>query len=218
MTVRSGTGFVDCSHSGSYQGGLMNPAASKFSLPLLALLLCSLPLYAQNSGFIQGMVVDPAGAVIPGASVEATDQAKGNIALVTKSGADGLFLLQPLQPGTYTITVRAQGMKEIQKKNIHLDPYQKLDLGQVSTEIGGTNEVISVEAQTPLVETATADHSAVIDSKLVTETSLNGRDFQSLVRTLPGVVSNDTNGFRLAFNNTNAFHVNGLRGSDNNFF
>ena len=63
-----------------------------------------------------------------------------------------------------------------------------------------------------------ADHSAVIDSKLVTETSLNGRDFQSLVRTLPGVVSNDPNDFRLAFNNTNAFHVNGLRGSDNNFF
>ena len=38
------------------------------------------------------------------------------------------------------------------------------------------------------------------------------------MKTLPGVISNDSSDFRLAFNNTNAFHVNGLRGSDNNFF
>jgi hypothetical protein len=52
----------------------------------------------------------------------------------------------------------------------------------------------------------------------VTEIPLNGRDFQSLMRTLPGVVSNDTSDFRLAFNNTNAFNVNGQRGSSNNVF
>jgi hypothetical protein len=196
----------------------MKVIASKFSLAVLAVLFLGLPLVAQNSGSIQGLVVDAAGAVIPGASVQARDEAKGTVVAETKSGTDGLFLLQPLQPGTYTVSVRAQGMKELQRKGIFLDPYQKLDLGVVTTEVGGVNEVISVEAQTPLVETATADHSSVIDSKEVSETLLNGRDFQSLVKTLPGVVTNDASDFRLAFNNTDAMNINGLRGSANNVF
>jgi hypothetical protein len=58
----------------------------------------------------------------------------------------------------------------------------------------------------------------VVSGRQVVEQSLNGRDFQSLIRTLPGVVSNDTSDFRLAFNNTDAFNVNGLRGSMNNVF
>lgn len=176
------------------------------------------PLVAQNSGSIQGTVVDSAGAVIPGATVQALDQGKGTVARETKSGADGTFQLQPLEPGEYAVIVKAAGMKELRRNNVHLDPYQKLDIGQVATVVGSASEQVTVEATTPLVETASADHSDVIDSKFVTETSLNGRDFQSLIKTLPGIVSNDSSDFRLAFNNTNAFHVNGLRGSDNNFF
>jgi hypothetical protein len=196
----------------------MEAYASKFSLTLLAVLFFSLPLWAQNSGSIQGLVLDPAGAVIPGAVVQAKDEAKGTVAAESKSGTDGLFLLAPLQPGTYTVSVRAQGMKELQRKGIFLDPYQKLDLGAVTTAVGGVNEVISVESQTPLVETATADHSSVIDAKQVTETLLNGRDFQSLMKTLPGVVSNNGTDFQLQFNNTDQMHINGLRGSANNVF
>src|SRR5260370_16819790 len=38
------------------------------------------------------------------------------------------------------------------------------------------------------------------------------------MRRVAGVVSNGTSDFRLAFNNTDSFHVNGLRGSANNVF
>ena len=68
------------------------------------------------------------------------------------------------------------------------------------------------------METRTADKNFVITSTQVTETSLNGRDWQSLLRTLPGVVSNDASDFRLAFNNTDSFNVNGMRGSMNNVY
>ena len=197
----------------------MTPSASKLSLLCLLLIsiLC-IPALAQNSGTIQGTVVDSAGAVIAGATVQAVDQSKGNVVRETTTGSDGLFVLQPLSTGVYKVIVRARGMKELNKNEVHLDPYQKLDLGQLATAIGGTAEVITVEATAQLVETATADHSSVIDSRQVTETSLNGRDFQSLVKTLPGVVSNDISDFRLAFNNTDAMNINGLRGSANNVF
>jgi hypothetical protein len=47
---------------------------------------------------------------------------------------------------------------------------------------------------------------------------LNGRDFESLLTTLPGIVTNNNSQFRLVFNQTEDFYVNGMRGTANNFF
>src|SRR5713226_7721819 len=197
----------------------MKRFASKFNLFFLAVVfLFARPVLAQNSGSIQGTVVDPQGGVIPGATVTAFDEAKGVVVRDTTTGPDGSFLLQPLQPGTYTIRVNAKGMKDLESKGVVLDSRQVLGLGELRLSMGATTERVTVESTVPLVETATADHSAVIDSRQVLEISMNGRDFQSLVRTLPGVVSNDSSDFRLAFNNTDSFHVNGNRGSNNNVY
>jgi Carboxypeptidase regulatory-like domain/TonB-dependent Receptor Plug Domain len=197
----------------------MNRSASKLGvLVVFVLLLSAVGSWAQSSGAITGTLVDPRGALVAGASVQAFDEEKGVVVRTTTSGADGLFQLQPLQPGKYSVRVKASGMKEMERRNLVLDSRQVLGLGELQLQLGSVNETMTVEAKTPLVETANSDHSAVVDAKLVAETSLNGRDFQSLVKTLPGVVSNDASDFRLAFNNTDAFHVNGMRGSDNNFY
>ena len=184
----------------------------------LLLIAFAAAVAAQNSGSIQGVVVDPAGGVVPDATVTAFDEAKGVVVRVTTSAPDGSFVLQPLDPGTYTVRVQAKGMKDLESKGVVLDSRQVLSLGELRLSLGATTERVTVEAAVPLVETATADHSAVIDSRQVEEISMNGRDFQSLVRTLPGVVSNDSSDFRLAFNNTDSFHVNGNRGSNNNVY
>jgi Carboxypeptidase regulatory-like domain/TonB-dependent Receptor Plug Domain len=198
----------------------MNPLSSKFNVLrlLLVVCLCALPALAQNSGSISGTVVDPQGAVIPGATVQAVDQAKGNVVIETVTGADGLFDLQPLQPSTYTIVVKAKGMKELRHAGVVLDPYSRLGIGQLQTAVGGSSEQVTVEATTPLVETANADHSSTISPQQVEETQLNGRDFQSLLKTLPGVTSNNQSDFQLQFNNTDQMHINGMRGSANNVF
>jgi hypothetical protein len=197
----------------------MNRFTSKYSvLIVLGLSILATPLLAQNSGTITGTVVDSQGAVIAGASVQAVDQEKGTIVRQATTGASGNFDLQPLQPGIYTVNVSAKGMRGLVRKDVHLDPYQVLSLGSVALTVGSVTEVMTVEAQVPVVETATSDHSSVIDSKQVTETLLNGRDFQSLMKTLPGVTSNNGSDFLLQFNNTDMMHVNGMRGSANNVF
>jgi hypothetical protein len=173
---------------------------------------------SAQTGSIQGTVVDARGGVIPGATVKAIDQTKGIVVRATTSGLDGIFQLQPLLPGTYTIEITANNMKQLDRKEVVLDQNQHLGLGELAMAIGSTTETVTVEATTPLVETATADHSTVIDSKQVTETLLNGRDFQSLMKSLPGVVSNNGSDFQLQFNNTDQMHINGLRGSANNVF
>lgn len=182
----------------------------------LSLLLAGLA--AAQTGTIQGTLVDAQGAAVPNAKVSATDEAKRTIVRETVTANDGRFYLRNLLPSTYTVKSEVTGFKTLTQSALRLDQNQVLELNAVTLEVGQTTESVTVTEQIPLVETGTADKSFVITGRQVTELSLNGRDFQSLMRTLPGVVSNDRSNFRLAFNNTDAFNVNGLRGSMNNVF
>src|SRR5687767_4464822 len=184
---------------------------------VLLFVLAAATSFAQT-GTIQGILTDPQGAVIANAKVTATDEAKNIVVRETTSGSDGAFYLRNLLPGLYTVRSEVTGFKALDRTGLRLDQNQIMDLGAVGLQVGQTSESVTIEAEVPLVETATANKSFVITSRQVTELSLNGRDFQSLIRTLPGVVSNDRSDFRLAFNNTDAFNINGLRGSNNNVF
>ena len=183
---------------------------------LLIFLFVSLS-FAQT-GTIQGLVIDPSGSAIVGAKISATDQRKAVIVRDVVSSGGGTFQVGNIQPGLYTLKITAAGFKSLTRTELQLDQNQILNLGNITLEIGATTDSVTVEAEVPLVDTTTANKSFTITSKQVTDLSLNGRDFQSLMRTLPGVVSNDRTDFRLAFNNTDAFNVNGLRGSNNNVF
>jgi hypothetical protein len=191
---------------------------ARWLILLVACLGIGLKVQAQT-GSITGTVVDAQGNVVVGASVRAVDQAKGITVRETVTTSEGIFVLTPLLPGTYTVKISSKGMKDLDRTNLVLDQNQVMGLGSLTMVVGAATETVTVEATTPLVETASADHSSgVITSQQVLETQVNGRDFQSLMKTLPGVVSNDTSDFRLAFNNTDAMHVNGMRGSANNVF
>jgi len=151
-----------------------------------------------QTGSILGTVVDSGGGMVPKASVKAFDENKQIVARETVTNTEGGFQLSPLLPGHYTVRVTATGFKEIQSKDITLDQNQVMNLGTLTLQVGQITESVSVDATSPLVETSTAQKAFVVTSKQVTEIPLNGRDFQSLMRTLPGVVSNDTSDFRLA--------------------
>jgi hypothetical protein len=189
----------------------------KFAASAALLLSLACAALAQQ-GSIQGNLTDAAGASVPDATVRALDQDKQVVVRETKSNRDGNFSLTPLLPGNYTIKIEAQGFKGYESSNLKLDQTQIMNLGVIALEVGAVSESISVESQIPVVDTATAQRSFVISSKEVTELPLNGRDFMSLIRTIPGVVTNNTSDFRLVFNNTDQFNVNGMRGSANNVF
>jgi hypothetical protein len=188
-----------------------------FSRIVALLVLCGTLAFAQN-GTIQGTIADPSGAAVAGAAVRVVDESRGLVVRETLSEPTGIFRLVQLLRGTYTLKVEVRGFKSVERKGLVLDPNQIMDLGFINLEIGQTAETVTVEAEVPLIETSTSNKSFTITSRQVTELSLNGRDFQSLMLTLPGVVTNNTSNFRLAFNNTDQFNVNGLRGSMNNFF
>ncbi len=192
------------------------------SRPLLSLIgvvgLCWAGALAAQTGQITGVVTDSTGAAIPNASVQITDQKTGTLVREATSGADGTFRALNMPPSTYSIKVNASGMQSLQRNNVTLDEEQTLSIGNLGLTVGSATETVTVTEEAPLIETATSNNSAIVDQRQVTEQPLNGRDFESLLTTLPGIVTNNTSQFRLVFNGTSDFFVNGMRGTANNFF
>ena len=87
----------------------------KFAVAQAALLAVLCPpahLLAQSgAGTIQGTVEDATSAAIPGAAVQALNQATG-VAIETTSNAAGFYALKGLFAGTYKVTFSAPGMKK----------------------------------------------------------------------------------------------------------
>ncbi|HEV8132314.1 MAG TPA: carboxypeptidase regulatory-like domain-containing protein [Acidobacteriota bacterium] len=197
----------------------MSNQSKRFALIFSLLVVVVMPAALAQSGEIQGTVVDSQGAVIPGTKVMAIDENKRLLVREVLSGDDGIFQLPSLQPGRYTVRVELTGFKILERKGLVLDPNQKMNLGNLQLQLGEVSETVKVvETQVPLVETATAQKSFVVTSSQITELSLNGRDFASLIKTLPGVSTNAQRDFQLSFNSTDGFNVNGTRGSMNNVY
>jgi len=184
---------------------------------LLATFSSGAKLHAQT-GSITGTVVDPSGAAIPGAQVQVINQATGDLTREATTDGAGVFRALNVPAATYRIKVSASGMEVLDRNGVVLDQDQSLGLGQLALTLGQATQTVTVSTQTPLIDTATSNNAAVIDQRQVTEQPLNGRDFESLMTTLPGVVTNNNSQFRLVFNQTDDFYVNGMRGTANNFF
>ena len=86
-------------------------------------------------------------------------------------------------------------MEELDRNGIVLDQDQTLGLGNLALTIGQASQTVTVSTQTPLIDTVTSSNAAVVSPRQVTEQPLNGRDFESLLTTLPGVVTNNTSQF-----------------------
>ena len=82
----------------------------------------SAPLGAQltGKGAITGIVADKTGAVIPNATISATNTGNG-ITSTTKSTGAGDFNFSNLDPGIYTVTTIASGFEKLTQQNIHVN-------------------------------------------------------------------------------------------------
>ena len=89
----------------------------------------------SSSGTVTGRVIDSSGAAIAEADVQLIDQATKDTRKVA-STADGDFLFSNVQPGTFTLTVRAAGFKRLDKSDINLTASDRLAIGDLRLEVG----------------------------------------------------------------------------------
>ena len=117
---------------------------------LPAVLLAVLPLVAQvQRGSITGTVFDASGAVVPNAQVTAIDEGTA-AAFNAKSSAEGTFTIPGLPFGTYRVKIVAPGFRQWETTQVRVVTAQESNL-KATLVVGGTNEVVTVEAaQTPV--------------------------------------------------------------------
>src|SRR6266516_3731480 len=128
-----------------------------------AMLLCGSTGSAQQSfGSISGVVQDGQGAVIPSAKVELTNTAQGAVAREVTTSAEGTFVITPLPPATYSLSVEALGFKKYVKNEIELFAQDRIGLPPIVLEIGLAGEAVTVEASVAQLQTVSAERSGVL--------------------------------------------------------
>jgi hypothetical protein len=117
--------------------------------------MCAGTAFAQTStSRISGTVTDPSGAVIPGATVTAINEATGvtNTQVTTESG---FYAFTSLPVGTYTIKVELQGFKTSQLKGNVLEIGSPIAVNVVM-QVGGVTEIVNVEGGYEKLESSDA--------------------------------------------------------------
>jgi hypothetical protein len=163
----------------------MRMSMSGLRLSLAALLLFgSVSAFAQTTSIV-GVVVDTAGAVVPGASVVAKNPKTGTSFEAVTSGA-GTFTIPSVPTGTYTVTVSLSGFKTSVLTDVVANVGGPASV-RASLTVGGQQETITVEAKSELIQTQASAVSTTIDARQITSLPLTSRAVLDFVTLLPGV-------------------------------
>jgi hypothetical protein len=154
-------------------------------------LVMAAPLHAQvATGTILGNVKDNSGAPVPGALVTATNLGTQASRTATTDG-DGQYELRLLPVGNYKVEVILSGFKNFSQTGISLEVGRNARI-DATIEPGDLQEVVSVIADAPLVETTSSSLSRTVGQNEVLNLPLVNRDLYSLLTITGGVTSNQS--------------------------
>src|SRR5213075_1560396 len=202
--------------------------AKSFLVLVAVLVLCVLPAAAQTAtARIEGIVTDNTGAVLPGATVTATNTGT-NFTRIDVSNEKGAYTITALPVGPYRVEASLTGFKpQVTPITLTVNQVARIDF---KMQLGGVSEEKTVTAAAPMIEKSTSEISTLIDEKQIENLPLNARNFTQLATLAPGVNrgvpgSNSSGGgsgtdaetFRYSEFGGAALSVNGLREQFNNY-
>ncbi|HUE84356.1 MAG TPA: carboxypeptidase regulatory-like domain-containing protein [Pyrinomonadaceae bacterium] len=177
--------------------------------------------FAQTTGSatLRGTVKDPAGALIPAATVTLINE-RTRDERRTATNSDGVFSFSALLPGTYTVKVEASAFKTLEQSGVSVEAASSRAL-EIVMEIGQATETVTITTNVDQVQTETGARENTITAQQIENLSIISRSAVELLRILPGVVSPDATsleqvGFLAGANSTAQYNVNGMRGEQNN--
>src|SRR5438128_8333173 len=156
-----------------------------------------------GSSNITGSVRDVNGAVVPGATVTAKNEATGVTSTQTTTDS-GLYAFSSLPVGKYTITIEKQGFKTLQKTDNVLEVGTPLTV-DAALEVGQVSETVTVQSGAEQLKTGNATIGNVVEQKAIETLPLNGRNPLTLLLLEPGVTQRSFGGAG------SGVHVNGSR-------
>src|SRR2546427_7425294 len=143
-------------------------------------------VFAQlPTGTVLGVVKDPSGAVVPGASITLTNTDTA----LTRTGAsteDGAYRFPALPVGHYRLEVMKEGFSALSRTGITLEVGQEATI-ELILEVGSPGQTVTVAEEAPLVQTSSSTLGGVVNEQQVSDLPLNGRNLVSLTLMQPGV-------------------------------
>lgn len=184
---------------------------SRYAVALSIFFGLSVAVFAQASyeAQVRGAVTDPAGAVVPGATVTLTDTSTG-IAVVRKTDSRGLYTLNGLRPGGYNLFVESNGFRRFESRNITLAVSQQAVIN-VTLELGALASSVEVTESAPLLDTGSAAIGTTVSGSSTRDIPLYGRSFFGLVFLAGGVTESPGSGIQDNYPSGTNFVSNGQR-------
>ncbi len=141
--------------------------------------------FAQDKGSISGKVMDPDGLALPGATVTVKDESKGYERSVVTS-ANGSYTLPNLIPGKYLVAVSMSGFNTVTRKDLEITAGYAMKL-ELKMQIAGLQEAVTVEGESPLVETTSNKIGGTLSGREIEDVPSNFRNFTALTQLIPGM-------------------------------
>jgi len=204
-------------------------SAMRFSWLVVVLCFLLNTAWADVAGRISGMVSDPSGAFVPGATVTLNNTGNGTKQTATTNG-QGQYSFPVLPVGRYELEVSSPGFQPYKKVGVLIDVNSALQI-DATLQIGQNTQTVEVNDSVVTIQMSDTEIGETISSQHVAEVPLNGRSYTDLLATQAGVSPVTTSGSSnsssgggfgtvpVAGNeNTGQFSINGQRESANGFF
>ena len=166
----------------------MGPALStgyrRSWLAVAMLLLTAATAATQSTSTFNGRVLDQDGAVVPGATITATNQATGVVRTAVTNG-EGVYFLPGLDPGIYNVATELAGFASALRERVTLAVNSTLTIDFRLT-LAGVAETVTVTGQAPLIEATQSKVSATIEATELQNLPMIERTISGMLELLPG--------------------------------
>ena len=162
----------------------LEPATVLGPIMILACwLLLPADLYAQAT--IAGTVRDTSGAIMPGVTVEATSPALIEKVRSATTDSAGLYRIENLRPGEYTVTFTLPGFATVRREGLELNAFTTVTVNADLT-VGGVEETITVVGETPVVDIQSAQRQTVLTGEVISAIPTAG-SYNALLVLVPAI-------------------------------
>src|SRR5262249_55475181 len=142
-------------------------------------------LAQETRGTILGTVRDASGEAIPGATIQAVNT-ETKIPTQVVANSNGIFEIPYLVPGTYDVSVTAQGFKRAVQQHIAVSLGSRVDL-TLQMEVGQLSEEVVISAVAPMLETTSANGSTTLSESQIRSLPVFGNNAMLQARSVPGL-------------------------------
>ena len=142
---------------------------------------------AQTAATISGTVDDPDRRVLPGVTVTVRN-VETSLVRTVATGPEGRYVIPGLPPGVYDLRAELASFKPHVRPGLRLTVAQAMVVN-ITLEVGGLSEAVTVTGDTPLVNTSSAELSYLVGADTIDALPLNGRNYTDLALLQPGVLA-----------------------------